>query len=95
MRPIIIFLGPIVAIALLGIVFDGDPMRPAAAALLVSMVVNIGCGFLPGPQRVNLAGQVLQLAPAPVWSVLAIAAGALCLIGVYIACALWASGVLS
>ena len=94
MRSLAILLGPIVVIALLGIIFNGDSLRPAAAALLTSLVISVVCGFLPGPQRVNLAGQVFTLADTPAWSVLASGAGALCMIGVYIACGLWAVGVL-
>lgn len=94
MRSLAIILGPIVAIALLGIVFGGDPLRPAAAALLTSLVVYIGGGFLPGAQQVTMRGELFELEPTPAWSVMASAVGALCLIGVYIACALWAVGVL-
>lgn len=87
----LVLLVPASCVALLGMVADGLVMRPAAAAVLASAAAVAASAAVP---KDNLGGRAMKLSSAPPWAVVLDALITLVLGAAYIACALWAVGVL-
>ena len=94
-RLVVLFAGPALGVALLGVVAQGPVERPAAAAVLASGVALAVSAALPKDKTVNFGGREVKLGSAPAWAVVLDALVTLCLFGAWLACGLWAVGVLS
>lgn len=94
-RLVVLLAGPALGVALLGVVAQGPVERPAAAAALASGVALAVTAAMPKDKTVNFGGREVKLGSAPAWAAVLGALVTLSMFGAWLACGLWAVGVLS